>query len=157
MGTLIVYYSRTGNTERLARKLARRCGADLERIRDDGVERAGLSGYLRSAWQAWSGAKPAVRKAQRNPGDYDLVVIGTPVWCWSLAAPVRTYVSRHARQFKQVAFFCTEGGSGDDRAFAELERLCGKAPLATLTVKEDSFDEPVQAQPLRRFLARLAD
>jgi len=156
MKTLIVYYSRTGHTDQLAREIAARCGADVEKIRDDGVDRSGLWGYLRSGWQACSGATPAIRRATRNPGDYELVVIGTPVWNWSLAAPVRTYATRHAGQFKRVAFFCTEGGAGDSRAFAELQRICGKPPLATIAVKEGELGQPRHAQPLRRFLAQLA-
>jgi flavodoxin len=156
MKTLVVYYSRTGHTEKLAKEIAARCGADLERILDDGDDRAGPWGYLRSSWQAFSGSRPGIRRATRPPAEYDLVVIGTPVWNWGLSAPVRTYVMRHAAQFKRVAFFCTEGGSGERRAFAELERLCGQAPLATIAVKEGELAPPRHAQPLRRFLADVA-
>lgn len=156
MKTLVVYYSRTGHTDALAREIAARCGADIERIRDHGVDRSGLRGYLRSGWQAWSGATPPIRRAVRDPGRYELVLIGTPVWNWSLAAPVRTYARRHAAHFKRVAFFCTEGGSGERRAFAELRRICGQAPLATIAVKENRLDRPRHAVQLRRFLAHLA-
>lgn len=156
MKTLVAYYSRTGHTEQLAREIAARCGADIEKISDDGIDRSGLFGYLRSGWQALSGARPPIRKAVRNPGDYELVVIGTPVWNWSLASPVRSYAVRHARQFKRVAFFCTEGGSGERRAWAELQRICGKPPLATIAVKEGDLERPRHAQPLQRFVKRLA-
>lgn len=156
MRTLIVCYSRTGHTEQLAEEIAARCEADVDKIHDDGVDRRGLWGYLRSGWQAFSGAAPAIGQAARNPADYELVVIGTPVWNWSLAAPVRTYVQRHAGQFKQVAFFCTEGGSGDRRVFDELQRICGKPPLATLAVKAGELDPLEHAQPLKRFVAQLA-
>jgi flavodoxin len=156
MKRLVVYYSRTGHTEQVAMEIAARWQADLDRIRDDGVDRNGLWGYLCSGWQAFSGATPAIRRATRNPAHYDLVVIGTPVWNWSLAAPVRTYARRHAGQFKQVAFFCTEGGSGDRRVFDELQRLCGRPPLATIVVKERELAAPKHARRLKRFLAHLA-
>lgn len=155
MKTLVVYYSRTGHTDRLAREIAVRCQADIERISDDQIDRTGLRGYLQSGWQAFSGATPAIRAATLNPGHYELVVIGTPIWNWHLAAPVRTYTTRHAGEFKRVAFFCTEGGAGESRAFAELQRICGKPPLATLAVKEDELDPSRHAQPLQRFLAQL--
>ena len=157
MKTLVVYYSRTGHTEHLAQEIARRCHADLDRIRDpDGADRGGLWGYLRSAWQAACGATPAIRPTTRDPGGYDLVVIGTPVWNWHLAAPVRSYARRHAGRFRRVAFFCTEGGSGDQRAFAELERLCGQAPRSTLAVVERDLAPPRHALPLKRFVRELA-
>lgn len=156
MKTLVAYYSRTGHTDRLAKEIAAVCGADVEKISDEGVDRSGMWGYLRSGWQALCGATPPIRRATRNPGDYDLVIIGTPVWNWSLAAPVRTYAVRHASRFKRVAFFCTEGGAGERGVFAELQRICGKPPLATIAVKADDLGQPRQAQPLRRFIAQLA-
>lgn len=155
MKTLVVYYSRSGHTELLAKEIAKQCQADLDRIRDDGVDRSGLWGYLRSGWQALSGATPAILAAGKNPADYELVVIGTPVWNWGLAAPVRSYARQHAAQLRQVAFFCTEGGSGDLRAFDELQRICGKTPRVTLAVKEAELPPPRHAQPLRRFIAQL--
>lgn len=156
MKMLVAYYSRTGHTERLAQEIAARCEADIDRIRDDGVDRSGLWGYLCSGWQAARSAAPAIQRANKNPSDYDLVVIGTPVWNWSLAPPVRTYARRHADQFKQVAFFCTEGGSGDSRVFDELQRICGKPPRATMAIKERELDPADHAPSLARFLAQLA-
>jgi flavodoxin len=155
MKTLVVYYSRSGHTAQLAKEIAARCKADLERIRDDGIDRSGLWGYLRSGWQAAGGATPDIRRTARNPADYDLVIIGTPVWNWSLAAPVRTYVRQHAGKFRQVAFFCTEGGSGDRRVFDELQRLCGRPPCATMVVKERELAPVAHGQPLRRFVSEL--
>lgn len=156
MKTLIVYYSRSGHTRQLAKEIAARCSADVDQIRDAGNGRRGLWGYLRSSWQALTGAAPAIREAGKNPADYELVVIGTPIWNWGLAAPVRSYARAHAEQFRQVAFFCTEGGSGDRRAFDELQRICGKPPRVTLAVTDDELDVGGHAQPLRRFIARLA-
>jgi len=83
-------------------------------------------------------------------------VIGTPVWNWSLSAPVRTYARRHAGQFKRVAFFCTEGGSGERRVFDELQRICGKPPLATIAVTERELNPREHAQPIKRFVKQLA-
>ncbi len=100
MKILIAYYSRTGHTEQVGKEIAVRCQADVDRIRDDGVDRSGLWGYLRSGWQAFSSATPPIHRATRNPAEYDLVVIGAPVWNWSLAAPVRTYALRHAGKFR---------------------------------------------------------
>lgn len=155
MKTLVVYYSRSGHTEQVAREIARRCGADLEPIVDEGIDRSGPWGYLMSAWQALAGATPPIRRATRNPADYDVVVIGTPVWFWSLSAPVRTWLRRHARQLRRVAFFCTEGGSGDKLVFDELRRRCGLEPLATMALRERDLGQPRHAQPLRRFVERL--
>lgn len=156
MKTLLVYYSRSGHTEQIAKEIARQCKADIDRIRDADVDRSGLWGYLRSGWQALSRATPPIQRVGKNPADYELVVIGTPVWNWGLAAPVRSYARQHAGEFRQLAFFCTEGGSGDLRAFDELQRICGRMPRATLAVKEPDLAPSRHAQPLRRFVAQLS-
>jgi flavodoxin len=155
MRILIVYYSRTGHTEQVARELAARCLADTDRILDDGIDRHGAWGYLRSGWQAACRTLPAIGAPTQNPDDYDLVVLGTPVWNWGLSAPMRTYARQHAHQFRQVAFFCTEGGAGAQRVFDELQRLCGKPPKATLVVKEQALDPARHAQALADFVAQL--
>lgn len=154
MRTLVVYYSRTGHTRQLASEIADRCGADLEEIQEPGSRR-GAWGYLRSAWQALRHAAPPIQPAIRSPADYELVVIGTPVWNFGLAPPVRSYARQHAGEFKRVAFFCTEGGSGDRRAFEELSALCGQAPAATVAVTEKQLPTPAHAAPVEQFVARL--
>jgi hypothetical protein len=60
-----------------------------------------------------------------------LVVIGTPVWAWSVSSPVRAYLSANKQRLPEVAFFCTMGGRGSATAFAQMQEIAGKAPLAT--------------------------
>ena len=155
MKTLITSYSRSGHTDWLAHELAALCSADLERIQDANSSRSGLLGYLRSGWQAIRGTQAAIRPATRDPGGYDLVVIGTPVWNWSLSAPVRAYAAAHSARFKQVAFFCTEGGSGEQRVFMELQRICGRAPVATLAVKEGELASGAYKTKLQTFAEQI--
>jgi flavodoxin len=155
MKTLVVYYSRSGHTKQMAREIAHKCRADLEPIREE-RDRSGLWGYWVSAWQSLVHEAAPILPTQRDPSQYDLVVIGTPVWDWCLAPPVRSYALRHASRFKQVAFFCTEGGSGHERVFEELTRICGKTPVATVAVTERQLPEPEHSEPLRGFVARLA-
>lgn len=155
MKTLVVYFSLSGHTRQVASEIATRCGADLEAIREH-QDRSGAWGYLRSAWQAMLRAAPPIKPAARDPAGYELVIIGTPIWSFHLAPPVRSYAQQYARHFKQVAFFCTEGGSGDQRAFDELSRICGKTPVATFVVTETQLPGPAHSEPLRHFVSRLA-
>ncbi|WP_372524859.1 flavodoxin family protein [Piscinibacter sp.] len=155
MKALVVYFSRSGHTRQLAKEIAARCGADLEAIRE-ARSREGVWGYCRSLWDALKRGTPPINAAFHKPAGYELVIIGTPVWNFGLAPPVRSYAQQHAKQFKQVAFFCTEGGSGDQRAFDELSRICGKQPVATFALTEKQLPEPAHKEPLRRFVARVA-
>lgn len=138
--TLIAYHSRSGYTRRVAESLARRLRADTEKIEVVG-DRQGVLGYARCALEALGEATPAIRLPQRAAADYDLIVIGTPVWFWALSSPVRSYIMEERRNFGRVAFYCTMGGSGAERVFATMAALCGKAPVATLGLTDTRVDD----------------
>lgn len=150
----VVYCSRSGHTEFVARQIASRCHADLERIQDRSP-RQGLVGYLRSSLEAMLGLRTAIERGRRSPGDYDLVILGTPVWFCGVASPVRTWVQRHHTALSNVALFCTCGGSGHAKALDELERLCGRPAVARLVLTEGALTHCQRDPALRRFLQGL--
>lgn len=131
---LIVFYSRTGTTRQVARRMARLAGADLEELVDP-HERSGLGGYLKSSIDATLGRSVHVAPPRHDPALYDVVVIGTPVVNSSLAAPVRTYLLAQGGLLERVAFFCTHGDSGSARVIREMESLCHRAPLVSLVLR----------------------
>jgi flavodoxin len=151
---LVVYYSRSGHTEFVARQIAARCHADLERI-EDSASRDGVLGSLRSALEAIFRLRPSIQRARRRPGDYDLVIVGTPVWFWSVASPVRTWVHRHRSELDNVALFCTCGGSGHANAMDDLEALSGRPALARLALTERAVPQCQRDPALRSFLLEL--
>ncbi len=132
---LVVYYSRTGNTEKVARSIADALHADIEPIIDK-AQRKGIIGYLRSGYEAGRRRETSIRPLTHALRDYDLVVIGTPVWNANVSSPTRTFIARHRKDFKRVAFFCTCGGRGAKRAFHEMETASGKNPADVLSLRE---------------------
>ena len=133
--TLIVFHSRTGNTRRIAQALARRLGADLDEVRIV-QPLGGAIGYTFCAIEAVAGLMPALLPSRKDPAEYDLVVIGTPVWFWSLSSPMRSWLAQHPMKHSRVAFFGTMGGSGAPRVFATMATLLGKRPVATLALTD---------------------
>ncbi len=131
MKILVVYYSRTNVTRKVAVNLTKELKADIEQIKDV-KDRGGLMGYLRSGKEAMMKTPAEIKEIKKDPSNYDLVIIGTPIWGYTMASPIRTYLT--ANKFKQVAFFCTQGGSGAKRAFGHMAELIGKEPKATLTL-----------------------
>lgn len=131
---LVVFHSRSGYTRRIAQALARRLDADIEEVKIV-QPMGGLVGYALCAIEALTGLTPALRPLQKNPANYELVVIGTPVWFWSLSSPVRSWIEQNVVSHR-VAFFCTMGGSGAQRVFATMKRLTGKVPVETLALTD---------------------
>lgn len=105
-------------------------------------KRRGPLGWARSVYEALSAKLPDIRPAIRDPGGYELVILGTPVWAGRLSSPMRAYIHEHRDSFRQIAAFCTMGGSGGDKVIDEIATLCGKRPLAriVLTDKEIQRD-----------------
>ncbi|HEY5504700.1 MAG TPA: hypothetical protein VIK28_06035, partial [Sedimentisphaerales bacterium] len=98
MKTLVVFYSRTGITRKVAERIAGALSGDMEEIvaRED---RSDFSGYGISREEAVL-KKPAVIKAtKKDPARYDLTIIGTPVWVQTVSSPMRAYISRKSKRF----------------------------------------------------------
>lgn len=136
---LVVYFSRSGRTRRLAESLARAFGADVDEIRER-RDRAGILGYLRSGYEAVKGVEPRLLPPVCDPRDYRRVIIGGPVWGGHACSPVRAWLVRHRRALREVAFFCTYGGSGAEHALDEMARLAGRPPRTTLAVLARDVD-----------------
>ena len=147
---LVAYYSRTGTTRTVAEKLAGELGADVEEIVDI-KDRTGVMGYLFAGRDAMRGWLTVIKPAQKKPKDYALVVVGTPIWAWTAAPAARTYLSQHKGDLKKVAFFCTQGGSGSERAFKALEDACGRKPVAVLVLKTGEVANGLFGKQVKEF------
>jgi flavodoxin len=129
--TLVVYYSRTGTTRKVAQAIADMLECDAEEVVDT-KDRAGVLGFIGGGKDASLGRLTAIGPVTKDPGGYELVLIGTPVWAWTMAPAVRTYISQHRDSLPAVAFFATAGGTGMERTFRRMEELCGRKPRAVL-------------------------
>lgn len=136
---LLAYYSRTGTTRILAEFLASLLPCDVEEI-EDLHDRQGIVGAMRSGWQGWLQRPAPIKNVTHRVLDYDLVVVGTPVWVGNPAAPVRRYLMDNQTRFNRVAFFCSLGGSGGDKVLEEMGRIAGRSPIATLSVTQDAVN-----------------
>ncbi len=108
MKTLVVYYSRTGNTKFVAEEITAELGADIEEIIDL-KNREGKLGWLSASRDATGNRQTKIAETKRDPKNYDLIVIGTPIWAWSPSSAIRSYVATHDLSGKKVALFFTVG------------------------------------------------
>jgi len=150
---LIVYYSRSGNTRSVAQALSIELGCANEELVDM-RRRSGLLGIARSGIDGLLGRETALCAPLHAVSDYELVIVGTPVWNRSMSAPVRTYLGRNRGRFRSVAFFATHS-FGRARAFEQMAELAQKSPCATLVVTEREIDDAEVLAKVRIFADRL--
>ena len=145
MSELVVYYSRSNVTKKLAEAIADELDADIEGI-ESKVDYSGKIGYMRGGKDAISAKIIDLGPLKYDPADYDVVYLGAPVWAGKAANPMISYIKQNEGSFKDVKLFVTAGGSGFDGALSQMEEYVGKAPLKTLSlttkeVKRDEFED----------------
>ena len=130
--TLVVYYSASGNTERVAKDIAEAAGADLFEIvptevytsddldwtnPDSRVSREHDDESLRDV--------PLTTTEVPDWDSYDTVFIGYPIW-WGIAAwPVDTFVKNNDFTDKTVIPFATSSSSGMGQSGSLLADMAG--------------------------------
>jgi flavodoxin len=154
MKALVVYFSRSGVTKKAAEKISADLGADSEEITEKS-KRSGVFGFLKSGMEAYTGRLATIDPPKRDASQYDLVVIGTPIWAGKMSSPVRSYIAGNKDKLKSVAFFATLGGDDAEKALAGMGEYSGKKPLASLSIKADEVKENAHAGKVADFLAKL--
>jgi flavodoxin len=146
--TLVVYYSRTGTTERVGKIIAEKLSADTEAIIDK-KDRSGVLGFIGGGKDALLGKDAEIEPIGHDPSGYDLIIVGTPVWASSVCPAVRRYLVQESGRLPQVAFFLTTGGTGMTKTFQRMAEVCEQSPVATLAlkardVKKDRFEDDLE-------------
>ncbi len=137
MKTLVVFYSRTGTTRKLAEKIAHEFNSDLEEIIDL-TDRRGAIGWITSGRDAMKKKVTSIKDLSKDISKYDLVIVGSPVWAGSVTPAIRTFLNKYKDQIKKTAFFCTMSGENPSRIFIQMQELINIKPLdiLALTTKE---------------------
>lgn len=151
---LVVYFSHSGHTAFVAQQLARRCRADLLAINDPNP-RTGVLGYVSSAVESLLGIQPPIGLDPCCLQEYDLVIVGTPVWFWNMSSPVRSFLTHYGSDCRQLAVFCTYGGSGQQRVLDGMERLWGRPVVARLALTDQQVTRRQHALALTRFVSEV--
>ena len=87
MKTLVVYYSRSNITKEIAKEIQNELNCDIEEIKPL-KDYDGKTGYAKAGYESMTKKTPKIEDAQHNPADYDLVIVGTPVWSSNMATPI---------------------------------------------------------------------
>lgn len=127
---LVVCYSCTGTTRRLAQLLCSHHGWPLGEIRDE-HPRAGAGGTWRCFMDSMLRRHPPVRYAGPDPQDFHTVVLMSPIWVYRLAGPMRSFIASNRDALRRVAVISTMGSAGASNAVAEIAHVLGRPPILT--------------------------
>lgn len=106
MKNLVVFYSWTGNTRVVASEIASEIEADLREIKEI-KPRKGIIGFITGGFAAITGRKSKIKALDFNPGDYDRLFIGSPIWASNNVPAINTFLADTRLMGKKVYLFFT--------------------------------------------------
>lgn len=150
MKSLIVYYSYSGNTKQIAHMIQKETGSDTARIQTVKPYTGNYDALIRQARiEVSSRFEPEIKLDDIDIEAYGAIFIGTPVWWYTFAPAVRTFLSANGWAGKKVYPFASSGG-WPGRTFEDFRLACEGAHVAGgLDVK---FDEARLVTPERAVL-----
>lgn len=154
MKKLVLYYSRTGNTAQLAKEISDELECDLEEI-DDEMDRSGIIGFLRSGWHTVREKKANLKPIQKDLSEYDLLVMGFPIWNSSIPPAIRTLIEQKEQDYSEIALFSTMGGRGVDKAHIKAQELLDMEARARLKVQRKKLANNDHKDALNDFLEKI--
>ena len=132
---LVVYFSRMGYVKKLALETANRTGAQVYEIK--ATERTqGTLGFWwcgRFAMHRW---QMPIQRVDLDFSAYDHVTICTPIWVFSLAAPVRSFCAQASGKIKEADYILVHHTKGTYKnAAREMDALLGLTHTRSTSVR----------------------
>ena len=129
---LVAYFSATGNTEGIAQQLAEGLGADLYEIVPETPYTSDDLNYSDNSSRSSvemddPDARPGISGSVENMEQYDMVLIGYPIWWGEAPRIMSTFIESYDFSGKTLAAFCTSSSSGFGRSDSALREATGSA------------------------------
>ena len=123
---LVAYFSASGTTAAVAKKLAQAAGADLYEIKPAvPYSRADLNWQDRQSRSSLEmrdkTSRPALADTAAPVAAHDTIFVGFPIWWYVAPTIINSFLESYDFSGKKVVLFATSGGSGFGDAVAGLQ------------------------------------
>lgn len=153
--TLIVYYSHSGNTRKLANLIAQQINADcLEIIPKKPYPNDYTSVVNQAKHEISQNYQPDIKDIQIDLNKYSTIFIGSPNWWSTIAPPMLTFIMQNQNHLtnKEIVPFCTHGGGGFGHIPQDIKRLCKNA---TVLNGFANYGSSINLQEVKKWLSKL--
>ena len=154
MKTLIVYFTRTGYTKKIVDKLQSELTADVEAITEED-RMQGLLGCIKSGRQGASKSEVEIHPLKADPSSYELVVMAGPEWAGNASALIRAFINKYREALPETAVFLTHDSPDVTQAFADIDELLNKEPLARGDVNRQAIQADEHHEAMQEFIEKL--
>lgn len=130
MKALIVYYTWSGQTEKIAKMIKKVTGGELCEIKPKVPYTEDYNKVVNQAKEELKKRMmPEIEETGVDLSSYDTIFVGTPNWWSSVAPPMQKYLSDNDFSGKTVYPFITHGGGGGGHIEKDIKGLCAGAEL----------------------------
>lgn len=127
---LVVYYSYTGHTKMIAQRIQEKLGCDILEIKPVTPYSTDYQTVVDQEQNNESSHKtPKIQKIERDLTKYEEIIIGSPVWWYTIAPVIRTFLKENDLSGKTIKPFATNAG-WLGQTFQEIKRLCPESKVA---------------------------
>jgi flavodoxin len=137
MKAIIIYYSYSGNTKKVMQQIQTKLMAPLIEI-EPVVPYTNNYNELVEAMQRPDNPnlEPKIKDINTDISNYDMIILGTPVWWYTIAAPIRTFLKSNDLSNKVLIPVATNGG-WIGHTFNDIKKLSKAQITNELNLKFD--------------------
>ena len=148
MKKLVVFYSYTGHTKMIAENIQRKLNCDILEIKPVKPYSTDYQTVVDEEQNNSSvGKTPDIQKIDKNLNDYDEIIIGTPVWWYTIAPVIRTFFTRNDLSNKTIKPFATNAG-WLGHTFQEIQKLCPNSKVDNgMNIVFESYSDNLVTSP----------
>ena len=145
---LVVYFSESGHTKKVAEMIHQKVGGDILRVEPEKAYPQDYDTLVKLAKKEQAeNARPAIKTAIPNLEEYGVIFLGYPNWWSSLPMPMFTFIEQAKMDGRVIAPFDTHGGGGLGHSIDDLKKALPAAkilkPLAVSGNRADSAEPNV--------------
>ena len=127
---LVIYFSETGNTQKLAKLISDKVGGDFIRIETEKVYPTDYNELVDDAKkEKENDDRPKLKTLNINLDDYDTIFIGYPIWWYQMPMAMYTFFDNYDFANKTIIPFNTHEGSGSSGTYEDIQKLEPKAKV----------------------------
>ena len=126
--TLVAYFSASGVTEGISKRLADAIGADLFEIKpEQPYSKADLNWQDKQSRSSIEmddrNSRPVIAEKLENMGQYNTVFVGFPIWWYREPSIIDTFMESYSFEGITIVPFATSGSSGMGDSSKNLQEL----------------------------------
>lgn len=153
---LIVYYSYTNNTKKIAKQIQKVTSVDICEIETIEAYSGDYNAVVNQGKdEVDCGYKPEIKPIYVNLEDYDTIILGTPVWWYTYAPAVATFLEQYDLSGKTVIPFATNGG-WLGHTIKDIEKACKNSKVInSIDIKFNTDKMILSEEKLKKWIDSL--